>query len=489
MLKPVKLLFFLSLAFLCACGGSGASDRDSAKLENGKVVIVFGDRPDQEKSVRGMNVRHSLLSFIDVDGSLVEVEPRQVGGDTVEVPVFHGYAEVLHKYQAHEYAPFLLMEGDTVLVSYDAQDRPVMNSLVYEKNTTLYNLPYTTPGAIQNFGYYIEFLLTDHTFYRTYAYFHDPKLRAKYGPELAEALRPTYVDLDSLSVVCGQYQERLRSEMDSLQKEQVLDSVYYRYLSKRFFLDNRHTPREVVQNDSLLHYISNYDLALWYAVTLPVKHDSAPACFDLIAQDTVVTPLARKMILKKQFNEILTDEGGYRHYSKDFKARYAQRYTEITGDSLVLQQVLKTALDVASLDTSLPLETVDGEKVRLEDMLEKHRGRLVYVDFWASWCAPCLGQIPSAKALHKRLAGQDVDFVFISTDTKQKDWLRKAKENADVMVESYRILDNDAIFMKQVQLDKIPRFMIFDRNGKLVDLDAPRPSDERIDATLLSLLK
>ena len=145
-------------------------------------------------------------------------------------------------------------------------------------------------------------------------------------------------------------------------------------------------------------------------------------------------------------------------------------------------------MDVASLKSVLPLETPDGQMISLEEILAKNKGNVVYVDSWASWCSPCLGQFPHSKALHKRLAGKDIEFLYISTDTDRKSWLDKVREHGDMLAGSYRVLDTDVDFLKQIRLDKIPRYLIYDRNGKLVELDAPRPSDESAESRLMSFL-
>lgn len=483
-----KFVILPALLAVCSCGGNKTVDPAPRDLRNGKVVVIFENCPSQTSTGKfgGSSSRlyESTIAYIDGKGDLVLFEPRMLGRDTLELPVYQGYAEMRHQYSAVEFDNYLLKEGDTVLVRYDAAHRPMLTSLVYEGNTDLYNLPYSLPDAIQDRDYYIETVLTDSHFTLVFNYFHDKASQARL-PSLKEEWRSRYVDLDSLGTVYKRYLAALGNKVDSLYKVEAIDADYYRYLSRRFFPENRYTAQEVIKSDSLLRYVSNYYEAINY---LGVDNMDPVPAFDRMARDTVAIPLARKGILKRILNKILIDEGGWKHYSKELKTRYINKYTEITGDSTVVQQVLKNDISIASLKSVLPLESVDGERTGLEKLLERYRGKVVYVDFWASWCGPCVGQFPAARELHKRMAGREVVYIFISSDTSRKSWQDAVRKHSDLLAGSYRILDFDADFPKEIRLERIPRYLIYGRDGKLVDLDAPRPTDKEIDDRLTAAL-
>lgn len=454
-------------------------------LMSGQVMVVFEDCPIQTSTntLGGIvsQVNYSTIAFIDKEAVLVEYEPSLSGRDTLIIPTYQGYAEMMHLYQAIEYDYFLFEEGDTVVVKYDANDRPKVRSLKSERNTSIYNMPYEIAGAIQKKGYHIETVMSNIYFTRAFEYFRN---RNKYANlNIDDFLKPKYVNLDSLAVVYEKYKSSFKLTLDSLLHNQLIDSRIYDYYYHRTIPEHRYKPSEIVQSDSLLHYISNYISAQDYCIGKNTLES-----FDMIANDTVATQLAKNGILKRLINNIMDGEDGWHVYSDDIVSDYIQKYRYLTGDLQPEQRIDKKEIIVDSSRYALPLETVDGQSTSLNEVLKLCKDNFVYVDFWASWCAPCLAQIPFSKELHERLSGYDIKFIYISVDTDRNNWERKVRENADIFQESYRVTDSDAAFLKDIQFSRIPRYLIFDRQGKLIDPDAIRPSDENIDKKIITLL-
>ena len=101
------------------------------------------------------------------------------------------------------------------------------------------------------------------------------------------------------------------------------------------------------------------------------------------------------------------------------------------------------------------------------------RGKYVYIDMWASWCVPCLREVPELQNLEKKLKNKNVAFVSISIDASEDSWKKKLKE-ADM--HGYQFWNPDATLGKALNVKGIPFFAIYDPEGKLYMHGAPRPS-------------
>ncbi|MFP2994704.1 TlpA disulfide reductase family protein [Spongiivirga sp. MCCC 1A20706] len=126
-----------------------------------------------------------------------------------------------------------------------------------------------------------------------------------------------------------------------------------------------------------------------------------------------------------------------------------------------------------------------------QDILAKHKGNLIVVDFWASWCAPCRKQMPALRNIKKEYKDLNFSVISISIDENPRSWEKAAKQeklwdNDD----NYFLLDfKNSVLKKKLQINTIPRYLIYDKKGKLVNADAPSPDNEELKIVLEKLLK
>ena len=128
-----------------------------------------------------------------------------------------------------------------------------------------------------------------------------------------------------------------------------------------------------------------------------------------------------------------------------------------------------------------------GGKTKLEDL----RGKYVYIDVWATWCGPCRGEIPFLAKVEEKYKGKNIAFVSISAD-EDKDFDKWKKFVSDKKLGGIQLFADknwNSEFITAFGINSIPRFILIDPKGIVVNADAPRPSDPQLQEKLDSLLK
>lgn len=127
-----------------------------------------------------------------------------------------------------------------------------------------------------------------------------------------------------------------------------------------------------------------------------------------------------------------------------------------------------------------------GKEVSLKDF----KGKVVYMDIWASWCAPCLIQIKRSEEIKKHFEGnQDVVFLYVSIDKNEKNW-RNAIEKRNIKgVHLISPEGKKEDILEKYQVPQIPRFVLINKDGEIADFNAKPPSNKAIISDIENLLQ
>ena len=128
--------------------------------------------------------------------------------------------------------------------------------------------------------------------------------------------------------------------------------------------------------------------------------------------------------------------------------------------------------------------------------LSDFKGNYVYIDIWATWCKPCIAQIPYLKILEEEYKDKNISFVSISTDDDRRSngsW-EKARNKWTTMVKGKNLTGiqlwagkDDARFSKEYMIRSIPRFILIDPKGNIVDSNAKSPANPTLKEMLNTL--
>jgi thiol-disulfide isomerase/thioredoxin len=127
----------------------------------------------------------------------------------------------------------------------------------------------------------------------------------------------------------------------------------------------------------------------------------------------------------------------------------------------------------------------NDKPVALADLL---KGNYVYIDIWATWCGPCIAEIPSLKKIEEKYHDKPIKFVSISIDAKKDidKWKKFVKDRELGGVQVYA--GTNSAFVKNYNVPFIPRFILIAPDGKIIAEDADRPSNPKLLEQLDKLL-
>jgi thiol-disulfide isomerase/thioredoxin len=355
----------------------------------------------------------------------------------ITIPTHNGYVELSFINNDQTESKFLLRGGDEVRVSHNNGGTQI-SSLTDPAFNSVYNFPASvgTPPVSP------DILAFD-------------KYRTQRGMPSIFTANP------DLLAKFNSYREQFMVNLAKIN----MPEKYKDYYTNGYF-----APESAVYNDELVPYFSNRYwltvkceaeiLKLGSGVTNSTKMKNL---FNTIANNNSIPPTSKMILLRELLDigfTILTDTKVYEEY--------LDKYVALTGDDLARPNPLRFETD------EVHLEDPNGNPETLSAILERYKGKLVYVDFWASWCGPCNEAMPIAAQRRKQYP--NVAFIYISLDTEiKKSWI--PTQSSLGLPESYVIINMAASkFMNQLKVTSIPRYILFDRTGNLYSSRAPGPS-------------
>jgi len=257
----------------------------------------------------------------------------------------------------------------------------------------------------------------------------------------------------------------------------VIDTTYSKAITKNDLLKNPYSTNILMTylEDIIIKKKPDFSKSRLY-LDYKEAYDGTPDSLDNDLQKYCRFICIENMV---EFGESTKDVS--RYYS-DFKIRYKDpRLNSILEKKYQfdIQAGINSENDVKLISTAQSVNSLDK-------IIKGSIGKLIYIDFWASWCAPCRDAMPASRKLAEAFKEKKIIFVYLSTDKNNDDWLKAAKlEELDKVVHSYRILNiESAKFLKDVKLGPIPRYLLFDKTGKLLYADAPGPASKELTTIL-----
>jgi thiol-disulfide isomerase/thioredoxin len=216
----------------------------------------------------------------------------------------------------------------------------------------------------------------------------------------------------------------------------------------------------------------DYDKRFIYDLTVVSKEISDPYIREYMSYVLVGTILksvkdtAAKVKAYHDFIAVATNPA----YKKELSEFY-NNYKNMTSNALA---------------PDFSYQSISNSKVSLQSL----RGKYVYIDVWATWCAPCKAEIPFLTKIEEAYEGKKIHFVSLSVD-RQADKSKWQEYVTTHQLKGIQVMaDNDfnSDFVKKFNINSIPRFILIAPDGKIISGDAKRPSDPELRKQLDALL-
>lgn len=289
--------------------------------------------------------------------------------------------------------------------------------------------------------------------------------------------------------------QKIINSLDSLAKEELISTVEHNYYKKYFkyrtgFKSNTYNLHYLKRSD--LH-IEGFELYLRQYVFKNLKKKTISLgnglarnsleAFDFVFASKDFSERNKHYLLSNSLINIKLDfpKSTYNNRLQQFNSLYTKNILKPDNESKFLKSIYKKTANVS-------LEDSKNNHKTLQEVINNNKGKVIYIDFWASWCAPCRQAFPAYEALKKDYKNKEIIFVFISGDDDVYKW-QKA-ETKEKLTHSYIALNFAQVdFYDDLNIKRFPRYLIFDKSGQLLIKNAPGPDSDNIRLFLNEALK
>lgn len=248
-------------------------------------------------------------------------------------------------------------------------------------------------------------------------------------------------------------------------EKQEISKNYYNFLSSTII--NNPKSLNINSYTSFLELYLNYETQRLLEIDSTLNEDSLKMVF---IENRFSDEVKEYLVAKTAFENI-------KSYNVKNANLLIEKYVNSSKSKKYLQE-LKTELEVlkkvevGNHAPNFTYKNLEGSSVSLSDF----KGKVVYIDVWASWCGPCKREIPASIELEKELHDKDVVFLAVSIDKSEESWRKIINDKKLKGVHLLADNEFESQIVKLYNITGVPHYMLIDKNGKISDNNAKRPS-------------
>lgn len=208
------------------------------------------------------------------------------------------------------------------------------------------------------------------------------------------------------------------------------------------------------------------------------------ALFDFVDKN-VSNKIVKSIFLTKICNDFVAFD--YKTVDSIFY-KYSQIVDDITCQNFILQRIDDKKSEPALIETIDDLAKLEYIGEIFNGIKLDYKGKVLYIDMWGTWCGGCLGAFPSSNKLHEALKNENIEFVYLCIKSTKSDWEKTIKEY-NLKGRHFLLTDDQtAILSEKFNSYGVPRYIIIDKNGTIVNTNAKNPYSSELKDELLTLI-
>lgn len=141
-----------------------------------------------------------------------------------------------------------------------------------------------------------------------------------------------------------------------------------------------------------------------------------------------------------------------------------------------------------NLPVDASLHIILSKDSLLSEILNRHRNKVIYIDFWATWCSPCIHEFPGSRLLYDTFKEQDIAFVYLCNGSTKQSWQNMISTH-NLAGDHYLLTSRQyEILSSFFQISGIPHYVLINQNGEIVDKNAKHPANPDLIEDIKALL-
>jgi thiol-disulfide isomerase/thioredoxin len=478
-MRNILILIICFICFSCK-NNEEVSKSIEEKITPNEIMLIFNNRTYAKDTLYFVGGPFSVnknrpIFYTDPNTfDNVYIEPKNINeSDTIKIST-NIPISVNHKYHFYYDSSYLLHPGDTVIFDY-YDDAPKV-TFVNKK------------GLNNDYNFEANYNLSNPVYKGDVEFFYENNKKFRTDEDIKKYKKVLEYNIDNKI-----------SKLDSLYFSKTFSSKYYYFVNKgllykkKIIFSNYDLQEVDLQNDTLLlvqsyrHYL-NRALYKHFEIKFSKTKPDYLALFDSIKVSQLFSDKIKDYLLYNNFKNII------KNYNQREIKNYFEDFKNVVVDTTFVRKISEDYflefLDLKAETENVNLISLSKERKTLDEIIKDYKGKIVYVDFWASWCAPCIKEMPASKEIIKEFGDQNVVVLYISIDNNFDDWESALKKLNMIYYKHSMLAINypNATFFNNLNLQSIPRYLIFDEKGSLLHKNAPSPSSDEIEKILKNLI-